>query len=102
MLASPFLQLIVKFVSRQVEKLPSLKSKSYSFRGAKPNLSSVQFIGLILTSRPAQHIPATAHFVVSISALASSLHRLFENFSRFFRPLLPGQSIITISVPWID
>lgn len=38
MLASPFLQLIVKFVSRQVEKLPSLKSKSYSFRGAKPNL----------------------------------------------------------------
>lgn len=36
MLASPFL--IVKFVSRQVERLPSLKSKSYSFRGQTKSL----------------------------------------------------------------
>lgn len=30
--------LIVKFVSRQVERLPSLKSKSYSFRGQTKSL----------------------------------------------------------------
>lgn len=101
MLASPFL--IVKFVSRQVERLPSLKSKSYSFRGQTKSLfGSIYRTNSHLEASP-QHIPATTHFVVSISVLASSRHAppfIWKLLSFFLSTLV--QSIYYYDLRFLD
>lgn len=95
--------LIVKFVSRQVERLPSLKSKSYSFRGQTKSLfGSIYRTNSHLEASP-QHIPATTHFVVSISVLASSRHAppfIWKLLSFFLSTLV--QSIYYYDLRFLD